>query len=282
MLDAIPPAALVLLAIAAIQIGAALATHLFPALGAAGTVATRIIFAAVLLLLMARGRLHALLRSFTQHWPLLSAFGVCVAVMNLCFYMAIARIPLGAAVTIEFIGPLGLAAITSRRPAHFFWVALAAVGIVLLSPLSGVELDPVGVAFALVAGLGWAMFAVLAGRVGQRIPGHDGLVVGMCVAAVLMVPLVVPAVDVLVTEPLVLLAGMAVALLSTTLPFTLEFSALQRLTPRAYGVLVSLEPAVAALAGATLLGERIGIQGVTAVACVVTATIGITLYERKT
>ena len=124
MLDAVPPTVMVLGAITAIQVGAALATNLFPALSTAGTVATRIIFAAIVLLTVARGRLHALLRSFVQHWRLLSAFGVCVAAMNLCFYMAIARIPLGAAVTNEFIGPLGLAAITSRRPAHFFGLGL--------------------------------------------------------------------------------------------------------------------------------------------------------------
>ena len=138
-------------------------------------------------------------------------------------------------------------------------VGLAALGIVLLLPLTGVELDPVGVAFALIAGLGWATFAILAGRVGKRIPGHDGLVVGISVAAILMVPLVIPVVGVLATQPLILLAGLAVAVLSTTLPLTFEFSALQRLSPRTYGVLGSLEPRVAALAGALLLGERIGL-----------------------
>ena len=281
MLDAIPPTGLVLLAITAIQVGAAIAIHLFPVLGPTGTVAARIILSAVLLLLAARARIYSLLSSFRQHLLLLCAFGACIAAMNLFFYLAIERIPLGAAVAIEFIGPLGLAAITSRRLTHIFWVGLAALGIALLSPLAGVDLDPLGVGYALVAGIGWATFVVLAGRVGRSVSGNDGLVIGMSVAALLMLPLVLPVVDVLATRPLILLAAVGVALLSTTIPFLLEFSALQRLTPRAYGVLVSLEPAVAALVGALLLGERIGVQGIAAVMCVVVAAIGITVYDRK-
>jgi inner membrane transporter RhtA len=279
-MDAVPPPGLVLLAIIAIQVGAGLATHLFPVLGVEGTVAVRIILSALLLGIAARGRVRTFGQVFLRNWILLIAFGLCVATMNLFFYQAIGRIPLGAAVAIEFIGPLGLAALSSRRAIHFIWIAIAAFGIVLLSPVSGADLDTLGVIFALLAGTGWAFFILLAGRVGKRVPGNDGLAIAMMVAAIIMIPFVAPVAVDLITDPLILLAGFGVALLSTTIPFTLEFQALKRLSARAYGVLISLEPAVAALVGAILLNERIGTQGMIAIACVVTAAIGITLTEK--
>lgn len=279
VLGAMPPTGLVLLAIAAVQIGAALATHLFPILGTNATVALRIIFSALLLGLVARRKVRGFGRTFADHWGLLVAFGLCIAAMNALFYQAIARIPLGAAVAFEFLGPLGVAACTAKRAGHFAWVGLAAFGIALLSPLSGVDLDPIGIVCALLAGTGWAAFIILAGRVSHRITGNDGLAIGMCVAAVAMLPFAAPALPVLVANPLVLLAAVAVALLSTTIPFTLEFEALKRLPARSYGVLVSLEPAVAALVGALFLGERIGMQGIIAVTCVVIAAVGITVFS---
>ncbi len=281
LLDSIPPPGLVLVAIAAIQIGAGLATHLFPILGAEGTVAIRIIFSALLLGLAARGKIRNFGSIFVQNWGLLLAFGLCIAAMNLFFYQALARIPLGAAVAIEFVGPLGVAALASKQMSHFAWVALAAFGIILLSPLTGVDLDTLGIMFALLAGVGWALFIVLAGRVSSRVSGHDGLAIGMAIAAITMLPLAAPVVTDLISDPLVLLAGFGVALLSTTIPFTLEFEALKRMSKRTYGVLVSVEPAVAALVGALLLGERIGIQGMIAVTCVVIAAIGITVTDQR-
>ncbi len=278
-LEATPAPALVVLAIAAIQLGAGLATYLFPVLGPDGTVAVRIIFSALLLGVAARGRAYSLVRLCWQHGWLLLPFALCIAIMNLFFYEAIARIPLGAAVAFEFTGPLSVAAVTSRRIGHFVWVALAATGIVLLSPLSGTDLDTIGVLFALSAGASWAGFIVLAQRVSQRIPGNDGLVIGMAIAAVAMIPIAAPVAIVLVTDPVILAGGIAVALLSTTVPFTLEFEALKRLSARAYGILISLEPAVAVIVGAVLLDERIGAQGLIAVGCVVTAAIGITITE---
>jgi inner membrane transporter RhtA len=279
--NAIPPPGLVLLAIIAIQIGAALATQLFSVLGASGTVAMRIIISALLLGIAARSGIASLTRVYLQHWPMLTAFGLCIAAMNLFFYESIARIPLGAAVAFEFIGPLGVAAFTSRRFSHFAWVALAALGIVLLSPLAGLNFDTVGVCFALLAGAGWAFFIILAGRVGKKISGTDGLAIGMVVAAVTMIPFAVPVIDEVLFNPPVLLAALGVAMLSTTIPFTLEFEALKRVSPNVYGILVSLEPAVAALVGAWLLGERIGLQGSLAVGCVVVAAVGITMSEKS-
>ncbi|MCP4392249.1 MAG: EamA family transporter [Gammaproteobacteria bacterium] len=201
--------------------------------------------------------------------------------MNLFFYKAIALIPLGAAVAIEFVGPLGVAALASHRPGHFACVALAALGIVLLTPLAGVNLDSLGIIFALMAGAGWACFIVLSRRVGKQVSGNDGLAIGMSIAALSMIPFAAPVATDLISNPMLLLAGLGVALLSTTLPFTLEFEALKRLSTRTYGVVVSVEPAVAALIGALLLGERIGMQGMVAVACVVVAAICITVTDGR-
>jgi len=280
-LNAIPPTAKLLLAIAAIQFGAAIAINLFPIIGAQGTVAWRIIISAVLMWLAARGRVRSFATIFWRHRLLLLVFGACMAAMNLFFYLAIARIPLGVAVAFEFIGPLSVAAFNSRRISQFFWIAVAAIGIILLSPISGADLDPLGILFALLAGTGWATFIVLAGRVGEKVPGNDGLAIGMMVAALTMLPFAIPVAGTLFSQPWVLAGALAVALLSTTLPFVLEFQALRHLSKRAYGVLVSLEPAVAAVVGAVILSENIGARGVLAVSCVVAAAIGITLAEQR-
>ena len=279
VVQAIPPPGLVLLSIVAIQMGAALATHLFPLLGASGTVAVRILISALLLVIAARARIRQFGHIFMSNPGILLVFGICVAAMNFFFYQAIDRIPLGAAVAFEFAGPLGVAAFSSRRLSHFAWIALAALGIVLLSPLSGVSLDTLGIIYALLAGAGWATFIVLASRVGHRVSGNDGLAIGMIIAAITMIPFVIPVAGTLLITPMALLAGLGVALLSTTIPLILEFNALKLLSTRIYGVLVSLEPAVAAMVGALVLGERIGLQGILAVTCVVVAAIGITVTD---
>jgi len=282
LMGAIPPTGLLLLAIVSIQLGAALATHLFPILGAEGTVAIRIIISALLLGLAARGRVRRFASLFVHDWGLLLAYGLCIAAMNFFFYKAISLIPLGAAVAIEFVGPLGVAALASHRPGHFACVGLAALGILLLTPLTGVDLDTLGILCALMAGAGWAGFVFLSRRVSLRVSGRDGLAIGMSVAALSMIPFAAPVVPDLVSNPVLLLAGLGVALLSTTVPFTFEFEALKRLSNRAYGVIVSVEPVVAALMGALLLGERIGVQGMVAIACVVVAAIGITVTDGRT
>jgi len=281
LLGAFPPTGLLLLAIVSIQLGAALATHLFPILGAEGTVAIRIIISALLLGLVARGRVRRFASLFVRDWGLLLAYGLCIAAMNFFFYKAISLIPLGAAVAIEFVGPLGVAALASHRPAHFACVGLAALGILLLTPLAGVDLDTLGILCALMAGAGWAGFVFLSRRVSLRVSGRDGLAIGMSIAALSMIPFAIPVVPDLISNPWLLLAGLGVALLSTTLPFTCEFEALRRLSNRAYGVIVCAEPVVAALLGALLLGERIGVQGMVAVACVVVAAIGITVTDGR-
>ena len=281
LMGSIPPTGLLLLAIVSIQLGAAIATNLFPVLGSEGTVAIRIIISALLLGLAARGRARKFASLFVRDWGLLLTYGLCIAVMNFFFYKAISLIPLGAAVAIEFVGPLGVAAWASHRPGHFACVGLAGLGIVLLSPLAGVDLDVLGIVYALMAGAGWACFVLLTRRVSLRVSGNDGLAIGMAIAAISMIPFAVPVASDLVSNPVVLLTALGVALLSTTLPFTLEFEALKRLSNRAYGIIVSAEPAVAAMIGALLLGERIGVQGMLAVACVVGAAIGITVTDGR-
>ncbi len=281
LMGAVPPTALLLLAIFSIQMGAALATQLFPILGSEATVAIRIIISALLLGLVARGKVRRFYYLFVRDWGLLLAYGLCIAAMNFFFYKAISLIPLGAAVAIEFVGPLGVAALTSHKPVHFACVGLATLGIVLLSPLAGVDLDALGIICALGAGAGWASFILLSRRVAKQVSGNDGLAIGMSVAAISMIPFAIPVVSDLVGNPVLLLAGLGVALLSTTLPFTLEFEALKRLTTRTYGVIVSVEPVVATLIGALVLGERIGMQGMIAVACVVVAAIGVTVTDAR-
>jgi len=281
MLSSIPPTVLVLISVFSVQIGAGIAAQLFPVLGAEGTVALRVLFSALLLTAAARHRLLSLRTLFANNPALLLGFGLCIAAMNMFFYLSIDRIPLGAAVAIEFAGPLGLAAFKSKRLIHVFWVVVAAIGILFLTPITGVSLDTLGIVFALLAGLGWALFIVLAERVGSKAAGNDGLVIGMAISAIVLLPYAIPVIPTVMFNPLVLLAAFGVALLSTTIPFSFEFEALKKLPARNYGILVSIEPVAAAVIGALMLGERIGVQGLVAVACVVSAAIGISLSDRN-
>lgn len=272
---------MILIAVVAIQLGAAVSTQLFPVIGVEGAVAVRVIFSAVLLWMFVSKGWKILYGGFKSHWTLLLVFGICMATMNFFFYKAIDRIPLGVAVALEFSGPLTVSAVTSKKLSQLVWVALAAVGILLLTPLSGAALDGWGVLFALCSGLGWALFIPLSRRVSARLENNDGLVIGMTVAAILMIPFAVPIAPTLFANPQVLFIAFAVALLSTAVPFLLEFKALKKISATTYGVLVSTEPAVAALVGVTLLHESIGVRGLTAVACVVTAAIAITISDMR-
>jgi inner membrane transporter RhtA len=276
-IGAVPPPGLILLSILSIQVGAALAVNLFPALGPAGTVFLRVGLSALLLMLGAR---LAPGRSILAHRWLLLQFGCVMGAMNLCFYEALARIPLGTAATIGFLGPLGVAALTSRRALDFLWIGVAVIGLGVLAPHLGTALDPLGVLLAAVAGAGWARFILLSRRVGQAFPGSSGLALGMVVAAIFLVPFGIAGARAALLDPLLLAGALAVAVLSTTLPFALEFAALQRLSARTYGVLVTLEPAVAVLVGAALLAQPVGARTLLAVSCVMAAAIGVTWSDR--
>jgi len=273
-----PPPGLVLLSILSIQVGAALAIGLFPVLGASGTVFVRVALSAVLLLIATRLPLDRRLR---DNAGLILLFGAILATMNLCFYQALARIPLGIAVTIEFLGPLAVAVATSRRLKDFLWIGLALGGVGLLTPDIGDSLDPIGVLFAAVTGACWAGFILLSGRVGRIFPGGSGLALAMAVAALLLIPFGALDSGPAFGDVNLLLIALGVALLSTMIPYSLEFEALKRLPPRTYSVLITLEPAVAVMIGVILLGETLGLRTAFAVACVTLAAIGATLTRGK-
>ncbi len=270
-MGAAPPTGLVVLSIGSTQLGAAIAKGLFGAVGPGGTVLLRVGLAALVLLLLWRPRLRGHSRP-----ALLAAvlFGLSLGAMNLAFYSALERIPLGIAVTLEFIGPLGVAIGASRRLSHLVWVVLAGSGILLLAPWPGGELDPLGVLLALVAGGFWAAYILLSARVGRAFAGGTGLVLAMCVAALALAPVGVRAAGSALLDPLVLLSGFGLALLSSAVPYSLELEALRRLPARVFGVLMSLEPALAALVGFLILGERLGPRALAAIFLVTVATIG--------
>jgi inner membrane transporter RhtA len=269
--DRVPPPVLVIGAVSSVQFGAALAKSIFDDVGSGGAVFLRVFWAAAVLALLWRPRVRGLTRS--QLWLVL-LFGVSLAGMNLSIYSAIDRIPLGVAVTFEFVGPLGVAVLGSRRARDLVWVALAAAGILLLSDLGGSSLDGVGVALAVLAGAFWAAYILLSARVGQAFPGGDGLALAMLVA---VVPLAAPGIaqgGADLFAPTVLAVGFAAGMLSSAIPYTLELEALRRLPTGVFGVLMSLEPAVAALAGFAILGEDLVAREVVAILLVVVASAG--------
>jgi inner membrane transporter RhtA len=256
---------------ASVQVGAALATTLFDELGPAGTVLVRVLLAAVVLVAVWRPRPRDSTRAGLR---LVASFGVTFAAMNLCFYAAIDRIPLGIAVTLEFVGPLGVAIVASRRRLDLAWAALAGLGIVLLSPLPGAGLDALGAGLALLAGGFWGGYILLAARVGRVFSRGDGLALAMVVAAVLLLPLGVASGGGRLLDPDLLAIGLAVALLSSAIPYSLELEALRRLPEGTFGVLMSLEPVIAALAGLVILGQTLSATELVAMALVVVASAG--------
>ena len=262
---------LVMGAVASVQIGAAIATTLFDELGPAGTVLLRTGFAAVVLLLLWRPRLRGRSREALRDAVL---FGLALAGMNLSFYGALDRIPLGIAVTFEFTGPFAVAVAGSRRASDLLWVALAAGGIVLLSPGIHGSLDVTGTLLALLAGAFWATYIVLAARVGRAFSGGQGLSIAMVVATVVLLPGGIVAGGSDLGDPGLLAAGLAVALLSSAIPYSLELEALRRLPKGTFGVLMSVEPAVAALVGLVALGQDLSANEVVAIGLVVAASAG--------
>ena len=262
---------LVAVAIGSVQFGAALARTLFDEAGPAGTVLVRVAIAAIVLALLWRPPVRG---HRPDQWRLVVAFGLSLAVMNLCFYEALDRIPLGLAVTFEFVGPLGVALAGSRRALDLAWVALAGAGIVLIASPGTGDLDALGIVFALLAGAAWAAYILLSARTGRVIPGGSGLALAMCVAAVLLVPVGVASAGHALLDAEVLLVGAGVALLSSAIPYSAEFEALRLMPEHIFGVLLSLEPGVAALAGYLLLDQALGARELVGIGCVMAATAG--------
>jgi inner membrane transporter RhtA len=273
-----PPTLLLLGSIVSIQVGASIAVRMFPTIGPVATTFLRLTFASLLLVVASRRSIDATAR---QNAGWLVLFGLVIAVMNLSFYGAISRIPLGLAVAIEFVGPLGLAAATSRRPLEFAWIGLAAIGLGLLAPEIGNTLDPIGVALALLAGVGWASYVVLSRRLGGSVTGNAGLALGMLAAAVFALPAELVTGGLERVDALVLGGTIAVAVLSTALPLSLEFAALKRVSARTYGIVMTLEPVAAAVAGAVLLFQALDPKLLLAVVCVTIAALGVTISDRR-
>ncbi len=276
-LPAIPPIPAILGSIVSVQGGAALAKGLFPALGPTGTVGLRVGISAVILLAAFRPGLR---RATAEQWRVLIPYGVVLGVMNLVFYQALARIPLGLAVTVEFIGPLGVAVFGSRRAVDVAWVVLAAAGIALIAPWGGGGADALGVLLALAAGGCWAAYILLGGRISRMIPGGAAVATGMTIAAFIAVPAAVATGGFARLTPALFAAGIGVALLSSAIPYTLEMVALKELPARTFGILMSLEPAVAALAGLVFLHEVLSPRQWLAVLLVIAASTGSTLTSR--
>lgn len=286
--DAVPPSALVLTGILSVQVGAGLAARLFAEIPPAAVTGLRLWAAAVILAAVGPRGLAAAVTGLARRraWrdtAAVVAFGLTLAVMNFSIYQAFARIPLGIAVTIEFLGPLALAVATSRRALDLLWVALAGAGVLLLSQGGPAALKDApggrgvmltGLVFALVAGAAWAAYILLSASTGRRFPGSSGLTIAMVIAALAVAPAGIAAGGSALLRPGVLATGVGIGLLSSIIPYTLELETLRRISPRVFGIWMSLEPAVAALVGLVMLGESLAGRQWAAIGCVMVACGG--------
>ncbi|MEV4475980.1 DMT family transporter [Nonomuraea salmonea] len=276
--DSIPPTGLVLLGIFSVQLGAGFAKELFGVLPPSAVVFLRIAAGALIMGAFVRPRLRGL---SWRDWAVGAGFGVTLALMNLVFYEALARLPMGIAVAIEFLGPLGVAVAASRRRIDLLWVGLAGAGVVLLAPWG--ESDTVswlGIAFALMAGVFWAAYILLSAAAGRRFPGTSGLAFAMIVSTVVIAPVGVTTGGADLLQPELLLIGLGVGLLSSVIPYSLELQALRRMPKHVFGILMSMEPAAAALIGVLVLGEILHVQQWAAIVCIVAASLGSTRTSR--
>jgi inner membrane transporter RhtA len=273
-----PSTGLVVGAIASVQFGGALAVHLFSAVGPGGAVLLRLATATVVLFAISRPRL----RGRTRHeLVLVAAFGFVLAAMNLSFYAAINRIPLGIAVSLEFIGPLAVAVGGSRRPVDLVWVGLAAVGILALTHGGAHGVNGLGVLFALGAAAAWGVYILVSGRVGRAFAGGAGLSLAMCVATVLALPVGIASGGAHLLEPRSLALGAAVGMLSSAIPYSFELEALRRIAAPVFGVLMSIEPAMATLAGLIVLGQALSARALVGIALVIAASVGASRRARQ-
>ncbi|MFJ3232333.1 EamA family transporter [Streptomyces sp. NPDC086787] len=265
------PVGLVLAGGVSVQFGGALAVTLMPRTGALGVVTLRLFAAAVILLVVCRPRLRGHSRA---DWGTVAVFGITMGAMNGLFYEAVARIPLGPAVTLEVLGPLALSVLASRRLVNALWAGLALAGVFLLGGGGFGDLDPVGAAFALGAGSMWAAYIVFSARTGRRFPQADGLALAMAVAALLFLPLGIAESGGKLLNPTTVALGSAVAVLSSVLPYTLELLALRHLPASTFAILMSLEPALAAAAGFLILDQTLSATQAAAIALVIGASMG--------
>lgn len=268
-----------LIAMVSYQCGASLAKHLFPQVGAQGATAYRLGLSALFLLLWRRPwRRRGIQRDGRALW----GYGLAMGAMNMVFYLSLRTIPLGIAVALEFTGPLALAMASSRRWVDFVWIALVIAGLALLLPLRGDvhALDPLGVAYALAAGVGWALYIVLGKRAGASY-GGDAVTLGTSIGALLALPFGIAHAGATLLSPALLPYALGVALLSSALPYSLEMMSMTRLPARTFSTLLSLEPAVAAIAGVVLLGERLTMLQWLAIVAIIVAAAGTALSVQR-
>ncbi len=268
------PILLLFLAMASIHSGAAIAKSLFTQVSPFGMVTLRLGLGSLVLLLLMRPRWRHHAR---RDYLLLGLLGLSIGVMNTLLYHAIAYIPIGVAVTLEFVGPLGVALAHSRRITDLLWVVMAAIGVTLLAPIGNATLQPLGVVLALGAGGCWAAYILLSSRVAKVFPGSEGVALAMTVGAIAVLPFGIASEGFHLLSPTVLSSGLAVAILSSALPYSLEMAAIRQLSVKTFGVLMSLEPAVASCIGLILLGEQLNLRMISAIALVSLASAGSTL-----
>jgi inner membrane transporter RhtA len=280
----VPPIALVGIGAVSVQFGAALATKLFGRVGPPGAVTLRLVIAAVILLVVAGTvgrRLRSNRRQYSKaDWLVVVAFGVVLAAMNLSFYEAIARIPLGVAVTIEFSGPLALALVGSRRWSDGIWAAAAGAGVALLATGLGHRLDLGGVGLALLAGSFWVGYILLSKETGRRVESLTGLAWAMTAGGLAVLPFGLSQGGTALFRPSTVGLGTIVAIVSSVIPYSLELLALRRVSPRSFGIMMSLDPALATAAGLVVLSQHLAIQEWVALALVIGANLGNTLTGR--
>jgi inner membrane transporter RhtA len=279
----VPPSALVLTGVVSVQVGAGVAARLFALIPPAAVTGLRLWTAAAVMAVAGarplRDNLAGLARRRAwQDAAVVAGFGLTLAVMNYSIYQAFARIPLGIAVTIEFLGPLAVAVASSRRVIDLLWVGLAGAGVALLTragdSVSGHRVGLVGLGFALLAAAAWAAYIILSRATGRRFPGTSGLTIAMLVAAIILVPAGVAAGGQALLRPGILAVGLGIGLLSSIIPYSLEMEALRRVPARVFGIWMSLEPAVAALVGLVMLGETLTVSEWAAIVCVMIACAG--------
>ena len=277
MLSRVSPVWLVIIGIGSVQLGAGIAKNLFDDAAPTTLVLLRLATSAVILLALARPQLSG---RTARDWQVAVAFGVTLGTMNWAIYESFARIPLGIAVTIEFLGPLTLAVVGSRRPRDLVWALLAAVGVALLGLGDG-DLTWAGVGFALLAAVAWAAYILLSASTGRRWPGLDGLTVASVVATLGLAPFVLAFSGHGLGDPRVILLGTLVGVLSSVIPYSCEITALRSIRPSVFSILMSLEPAAAALAGMLVVHEFLTLEQWGAIACVVVASVGATRSEQR-
>ncbi len=270
----------ILIAIVSVQLGATLSKHLFPLIGSEGTTALRQLFATLSLLIVFQPWRGGPER---RHWPVLALYGAILGVMNLVFYASIARIPLGIAVALEFSGPLAVAIFGSRKWSDFIWVACAVAGLLILLPWgegSG-ALDPLGVVFALIAGVLWGLYIIVGQKVGDRVHGGKAVALGMAFSTVFTLPIGMVFAGAAMWSPSILVYGIGIGILASAIPYSLEMIALKAIPAKTFGLMMSLEPAVAALLGLVILHELLTPLQWLAVALVIVASAGSSLTAKR-